>query len=244
MTYLGEKYVWNRWPTHKQAPAVWGISFRYGTVRYFCKIPVYRYFSVRYKPYIFIPGFFGNCLKIFVFYLLVPLVINLENFQNCLAGHLRRHMKTHTREKLKNATNVTLLPLGQAIWGHTWKRTVEKCQTNATNVTLHPLRQAFWRNTWKRTVGRSQTNVTNVTLHPLRQAIWGDTWNLTMEKSQTNATNVTLHLLGQEIWGHTCYKKIPKNTGILFSKILVSVFESSPGIPVFSVYRRDLAIWE
>ena len=30
-------------------------------VRYFCKIPVYRYFSVRYKPYIFIPGFFGHC---------------------------------------------------------------------------------------------------------------------------------------------------------------------------------------
>ena len=53
---------------------------------------------------------------------------NLENFQNCLAGHLRRHMKTHTREKLKNATNVTLLPLGQAIWGHTWKHTVKQMQ--------------------------------------------------------------------------------------------------------------------
>ena len=31
-----------------------------------------------------------------------------------------------------------------------------------------------------------------------------------------------------------CYTKIPKNTGILFSKIPVSVFESNPGIPVFS----------
>ena len=29
-------------------------------------------------------------------------------------------------------------------------------------------------------------------------------------------------------------KKIPKKTGILFSKIPVSVFESNPGIPVFS----------
>ena len=31
-----------------------------------------------------------------------------------------------------------------------------------------------------------------------------------------------------------CYTKIPKNTGILISKIPVSVFESNPGIPVFS----------
>ena len=31
-----------------------------------------------------------------------------------------------------------------------------------------------------------------------------------------------------------CYTKIPKNTGILFSKIPVSVFEFNPGIPVFS----------
>ena len=31
-----------------------------------------------------------------------------------------------------------------------------------------------------------------------------------------------------------CYTKVPKNTGILFSEIPVSVFESNPGIPVFS----------
>ena len=54
-----------------QAPALWVILFRYGTVRYFCKIPVYRYFSVRYKPYIFIPGYFGNCSVFFGISLLV-----------------------------------------------------------------------------------------------------------------------------------------------------------------------------
>ena len=40
----------------------------------------------------------------------------------------------------------------------------------------------------------------------------------------------------KRLWKHclVCYSKIPKNTGILFSKIPVSVFESNPGIPVFS----------
>ena len=40
----------------------------------------------------------------------------------------------------------------------------------------------------------------------------------------------------KRLWKHclVCYTKIPKNTGILFSKIPVSVFESNPGIPVFS----------
>ena len=75
---------------------------------------------------------------------------------------------------------------------------------------------------------------THVTLPLLAENIWGHFWKHTVEKSQTNATNVTLHLLGHAIWGHTCCTKIPKNTGILFSKIPVSVFESNPGIPVFS----------
>ena len=110
----------------------------------------------------------------------------------------------------------------------------EKSHTNATNATMPHLKQATWGHIWKRTVEKGQTNAANVTMHPLRQAIWGDIWKCTVEKSQTNATNVTLHLLGQAIWGHTCYTKIPKNTGILFSKIPVSVFESNPGIPVFS----------
>ena len=40
----------------------------------------------------------------------------------------------------------------------------------------------------------------------------------------------------KRLWKHclVCYTKVPKNTGILFSEIPVSVFESNPGIPVFS----------
>ena len=60
---------WEAPASGRQAPAVWGILFRYGTVRYFCKIPVYRYFSVRYKPYIFIPGFFLEIVRYFVVFL-------------------------------------------------------------------------------------------------------------------------------------------------------------------------------
>ena len=99
---------------------------------------------------------------------------------------------------------------------------------------MHLNMQAILGHILKRTVEKNQTNATNVTMHPQKQAIWGDIWKCIVEKSQTNATNVTLHLLGQAIWGHTCYTKIPKNTGILFSKIPVSVFEFNPGIPVFS----------
>ena len=47
--------------------------------------PVYRYFSVRYKPYFFIPGFFGNCSVFFDISLLVHSVINLEFFHNCVS---------------------------------------------------------------------------------------------------------------------------------------------------------------
>ena len=40
--------------------------------------------------------------------------------------------------------SIILHLLGQAIWGDIWRHTVEKRQTNATNVTMHPLREAIW----------------------------------------------------------------------------------------------------
>ena len=59
-----------------------------------------------------------------------PLNLNLKSLKNTL------QKKTQT-----NATNVTLHPLGQAIWGDIQKHTVEKSQTNATSVTMHDLIQ-------------------------------------------------------------------------------------------------------
>ena len=73
---------------------------------------------------------------------------------------------------------------------------------NVTYVALHPPGQTIWGHIWKRTLEKSQTNATNATLPLLRQAIWGDSWKRTVEKSQTNATNVTMPLLGQAIRGH------------------------------------------
>ena len=92
-------------------------------------------------------------------------------------------------------------PFRQGIWGHIWKRTVEKRQTNATNVTMPQLRQAIWGHIWKHTVGKNQTNATNVIMHPLRKAIWGLIWKHTVEKRQTLATSLTLHPPEQAIWG-------------------------------------------
>ena len=104
--------------------------------------------------------------------------------------------------------NVTLHLLGQAIWGDTWKSTVEKGKRNANNMTLHHLMQALWGHVWEHTVDKSQTNAANATMPVLSKAIWGDiwgdVWQRTVEKSQTNATNVTLHPLTEVLWGYIC----------------------------------------
>ena len=55
-----------------------------------------------------------------------------------------------------SVTNATIHPIGQAIWGHIWRHTVEKSQTNATSVIMHPLIQALWGHIWKRTVEKGK----------------------------------------------------------------------------------------
>ena len=74
-----------------------------------------------------------------------------------------------------NATNVTMPPLRQAIWGDIWKHTVKAI---ATNVNMPPLGQEILGNIWKCTEGKSQTNVINLTMPLLRQAIWGHIENI------------------------------------------------------------------
>ena len=55
-------------------------------------------------------------------------------FEDSFENTQRRKVKT-------NAANATMHSLGQAIWGHIGKRTMEKSQKNITSVTLHPLQQ-------------------------------------------------------------------------------------------------------
>ena len=107
-----------------------------------------------------------------------------------------------------------LHPLGQAVWEHIWKHTVEKNQTNATNATLLLFRQAIWEGIWKHTVGKSQINATNATMHLLMQARWEYIWKCTVEKSQRNATNVTLPLIVQTIWGDIWKRTLEKSNKI------------------------------
>ena len=109
-------------------------------------------------------------------------------------------IQTNTVEKsYTNATNVTLFPLIQVLWGVMWKCTVEKSRTNATNVTMPPLRQAIWGDIWKHTV---KAIATNVNMPPLGQEILGNIWKCTVGKNQTNVINLTMPLLRQAIWGH------------------------------------------
>ena len=76
----------------------------------------------------------------------------------------------------RNVTYVTLHPPGQTIWGHIWKRTLEKSQTNATNVTMPLLGQAIRGHILRCTVEKSQTNATNGTMPALILVHWGNMW--------------------------------------------------------------------
>ena len=58
------------------------------------------------------------------------------------------HLKTHSGEKPNKCNQCDYA----SIWGHIWKRTVKKSQTNATNVTMLLLGQAIWESIWKCTV--------------------------------------------------------------------------------------------
>ena len=131
--------------------------------------------------------------------------------------------------------------LGQTVWGHIWKHTVEKSQTNATNVTLHPLRQAIWRNTWTCTVGKSQTNVTNVTLHPFRQAIWGNTWKCTVEKKAKQMQPMWLCIFsGRQFEDAHAIQKSRKIPVFYFQKSRYRYLSPIPVYRYFPVYRRGL----
>ena len=82
-----------------------------------------------------------------------------------------RHLITHSGEKSTNATNLTMHPLGQAIWG-----------TNANFVILYPTRQEIWGDIWKHAVEKSQTKVTSAIICPLVHTIWGLIWKHIVEK--------------------------------------------------------------
>ena len=51
---------------------------------------------------------------------------NQCDYASSQAGGLKIHLKMHCGENETNATNVTLHPQRQTIWGDIWKRTVEK----------------------------------------------------------------------------------------------------------------------
>ena len=116
-------------------------------------------------------------------------------------------------EKRKtNATNVTMRPPWQAIWGDIWKLTVEKNQTNVINVIRHLLRQAIRGRIWKYTVEKSQQNATSVIIHLLMLEPWGDIWKPTVEKNQTNETSTTLHPPRESAFKILLRKRINKTT--------------------------------
>ena len=89
---------------------------------------------------------------------------NQCDYASSQAGDLRNHLKIHSGEKSNKCNQCDYAFSRQEIWGHIWKRTLEKSQINATNATMHLLRQAIWGTIWKYTVEKSQTNATNATM--------------------------------------------------------------------------------
>ena len=108
-----------------------------------------------------------------------------------------------------NATNATLHPLGQAIWGHIWKRTVEISQKNATSVILHPLKQVVWELIWWYTIEKSLKNQP-VWICMLSGKQFEYTFENTLRRKQTNATSVTMHAMIHPIWGNIWKPRLRK----------------------------------
>ena len=84
----------------------------------------------------------------------------LQGFRNKMPPRISQSKLPTRRHKIRPSQRETPLHVHdcshkQAIWGHIWKRTVEKSQMNATNVTLHPHRQEIWGDIWKSTVGKN-----------------------------------------------------------------------------------------
>ena len=111
-----------------------------------------------------------------------------------------RHLITHSGEKSTNATNLTMHPLGQAIWG-----------TNANSVILYPTRQEIWGDIWKHAVEKSQTKVTSAIICPLVHTTWGLIWKHIVEKlNKWNQCEYAYKQM-QPIWGHICIHTVEKS---------------------------------
>ncbi len=127
---------------------------------------------------------------------------------------------------------------GQAIWGHIWKRTVEKFE-QMQPMWLFLFRSKIFEETFenaqcrkekksyrcdfayvragnlmthlKTHSGKIRTNATSRNLYQSKLTHWGSIWKHTVEKNQINATNATLPLLRQAIWGHIWKRTVEKN---------------------------------
>ena len=106
-----------------------------------------------------------------------PNKCNQCDYATSCADVLKTHLKTHSGKSQTNATNVTMPILGQAIWGHIWKRTVGRSQIIAINATLHPCMQ--WRKVKQ--------------MQPVWICLWSLSQHLKMHlgKSQIDAIDVT-----------------------------------------------------
>ena len=67
---------------------------------------------------------------------------NQYGFTSSYSSVLRTYLKIHIGEKPNECNQCdyalcSMHPVIQAVWGHTWKHTVEKSLTNATSVTWH-----------------------------------------------------------------------------------------------------------
>ena len=117
------------------------------------------------------------------------------------------HLIMHSVEKSTNATNLTMHPLGQAIWG-----------TNANSVILYPTRQEIWGDIWKHAVEKSQTQVTSAIICPLVHTIWGLIWKHIVEKlnkwNQCEYAYKQMQTIWGHIWKHTVDKSYTNVTGV------------------------------
>ena len=83
---------------------------------------------------------------------------------------------------------MTLYHLRQAIWGNTWKTTVEG--KNAIILTMHPHSDAIWKDIWRKKLCYFEAQVSE-----WLDGLESRTTSETVGKNQTNETNIQLNIV-------------------------------------------------
>ena len=112
-----------------------------------------------------------------------PNKCNQCDYASSSASKLRRHMKTHSGEKQNKCNQCDYTSSRtDSLMTHLKTHSGEK-QNKCNQCDYASSEVSDLRKHWQHTVEKSRTSVTNVTMQLPMSALWGHIWKLTAEKS-------------------------------------------------------------